>query len=559
MDELSMIPRALLLCVLALTGLGISPHIVHSQSRVSADDRTLREAAHSLQRQGIGQVERWLQQQASVASAMLGTDGQTLDIRFRDGEHAALLSSTLKPIRVNTRSLYPNTRTFSQPAAPGARALLLEPFATQLGLGPGAADAEANFLHTAGFAVDELSDAQVSVSAVRSMPLYNVVYMQTHSGVNAGGEGVLATGQAVNDDPSVAPLIQNGSVLKVGISGSAQLYYGITSTFVRSYFSQFPGNALVFLNGCNLLDAPVFWQALQSRGVGALVSWHDEATSKDNVLSGAAFFAEMAQGKTVADALTAELAAGYGKSTVNGKDTTMGFLGDGTITLANASNPPAATPIPTSVPIKPTATARPAPTSTPTPLPSTPLTVSLRHRVAPGTQQTVQIISSPETVVHVRVSFSTGDGRIVTTATDSTGHAKVSFLQHSSRVTVGHVFGMVTVDAATPGRAMTTVTELYRILWAPIDVAVEPRTQAVGGHITFWVHSRAHMSVDVAIHFPSGTVLHLQAVTAANGWAHVPYTIGHYLKKPNNHVARVFASAEIGDKVVGSRTTFTIT
>jgi hypothetical protein len=390
--------------------------------------------------------------------------------------------------------------------------------------------------------------------------------MQTHSGVNAGGEGVLATGQLVDNDPTIAALIQNGSVIKVGISGSTQLYYGITSSFVRTYFSRFPGDSLLFLNGCNLLDAPVFWSALQSKGVGVLVSWHDEATSRDNVLSGAAFFAEMTQGKTVSDAITAEMAAGYGKSTVNGKVTTMGFLGDGTITLARAANPPpAATPtstaVPSATPVRATATptATPLPTPTRTPVPGPALTVTLRHRVAPGEQQVVNIKSSPETIIHIQVTFPTGDGRTVTTATDSGGHAKFSYLQHASRVTFGHVFGTVTVDASQPGTAVSKVTELYRILWAPVDVAVQPRIQAVGRRVTIWVHSAARVPVDVTIRFPSGATLQLHDNTGADGWAHLEYKIGHYLKKPNNHVAKVFATTRTGDKSVGGKTTFTIT
>ena len=112
----------------------------------------------------------------------------------------------------------------------------MEPFATELGLGSNAGDLEKNALQAAGYSVDELYDQQVSLASMTILHTYNVVYLETHSGVNTGGEGVVATGQiAGNNDPGVAPLLKSGAAVLVHVSGSQQVYYGITSTYIRYY------------------------------------------------------------------------------------------------------------------------------------------------------------------------------------------------------------------------------------------------------------------------------------------------------------------------------------
>jgi hypothetical protein len=292
-----------------------------------------------------------------------------------------------------------------------------------------------------------------------------------------------------------------------------------------------------------------------------MVSWKDNTSDQDAFLSGGAFFGEMSQGKTVAESISSEQAAGFGKSTYNGKDTAMGYLGDGTITLQQAANPPAYTPTPLPTPTPSTPTAIPTPTATPTPVvqPAPPLAITLRHKVTPGQKQVIQITSSPNTIIHVRIVFPSGDVRIVTTATDAAGHARVAFPQHSNRVTYQHVFATVTVDASRAGTLVNTIQDQYRIGWAAIDVAVVPHQQAVGKRVVIWVHSSAHAELTVMLHFPAGSTLTLQDSTAKDGWAQLPYKIGRYLKKPSNHTVQVVVSTNLSSKTVVAKTTFTIT
>jgi hypothetical protein len=68
----------------------------------------------------------------------------------------------------------------------------------------------------------------------------------------------VASGVKEGTDPNVGPLIRSGTVILIGVSGTSQKYYGITSSFITQYEGQFPAHSLVFLNGCNLLSAPAF-------------------------------------------------------------------------------------------------------------------------------------------------------------------------------------------------------------------------------------------------------------------------------------------------------------
>jgi hypothetical protein len=422
-----------------------------------------------------------------------------------------------------------------------------------------------NQLQAAGFQVDQLYDTQVTVNVMATLSQYDVVYMHTHSDPFGGGDGVVATGQLANDDAALATQLQNGTVVKVGVSGSNDVYYAITSSYIRTYEDQFPGNSIIFLNGCGLLNAPVFWQALASKGVGVMVAWDVEATSQDNYLSGAAFFAEMAKGLSVAAAITAEQAAGYGKSNVNGTQATLGFVGDGSITLQAAANSPAratSTPTPpsrqpTSVPTKPAPTSTPAPT--PTRVPAPPLTVQLKYlKIEPGTRQVIQIKSAPDTIIHIHISFPNGDLRTDITATDGAGNARYGYLQRSSKVMYRNRFATVTVEAIKD-QGVTVKTVKYLIRWSKLDVAVQPRVQAVDKMIQVWVHTQAHTKVTVALFFPrKGSVKRLHGRTGRHGWVHLYYRVGRYLKWGNDHTVLVRARVVLGSTQQFAETTFRI-
>src|SRR5260370_34245960 len=71
---------------------------------------------------------------------------------------------------------HPQGRPLGPARSPAGRALVLEPFATQLGLGPGAGDPEVSKLQAAGFDVTELHDTAVTVQVMATFWQYNVIY-----------------------------------------------------------------------------------------------------------------------------------------------------------------------------------------------------------------------------------------------------------------------------------------------------------------------------------------------------------------------------------------------
>lgn len=370
---MSLLVRSLLLLVVVFAGLGGIHQSSASASYSAQDGQVLGTASLRMGHQKMSQVLAWLRHQSTVRLALPGPDRKTVDIRFRDGSRAAILSNTISSVRVPVALLHRHAQLLSRSQSPAGapRAVVMEPFATELGIGPHAGDAELNYLQSAGFQVDQLYDTQVTVNSLTTLSEYNVVYMQTHAGVVNGGEGILASGEPVNGDPAVAPLVRNGSVIPIGVSGTTKPYYGITSSFISQYEGQFPANSIDFLNGCNLLSAPRFWSAMAAKGAGVLVSWTREAYTSDNLVAGAKFFQYMSNpGTSVAAAIAAVHAAGFGVSRTNGTVALLGDLGDGTITLQSAASAPANTPEPgTATPGLPQGTAAPTDTGpAPTPL-----------------------------------------------------------------------------------------------------------------------------------------------------------------------------------------------
>jgi uncharacterized membrane protein (DUF2068 family) len=213
---------------LALAAAGLLfPAAGMARTTTSADTAVLGAASLRLRGETSSAVISWLTRQRGVRSAALGPDHRTIEVRFRDGGQAAILPSLTTTVRLG--GLRPLLRAAAPAQAPGARAAVWEPFATELGLGPHAGDVEVQLLQAAGFSVDQAYDTTVTVASMASLASYAVVYMHTHSGLTQSGDGVLATGQLDTNDPSVAPLISDGSVIPVGVAGSSDTYYGITS------------------------------------------------------------------------------------------------------------------------------------------------------------------------------------------------------------------------------------------------------------------------------------------------------------------------------------------
>jgi len=646
--------RPVLLFVIVVAGLVGIPRGAASASFAAQDGNVLGMASMRLGHQSMSRVLGWLRHQASVRSALRGDDGRTVDIRFRDGSRAAILPSTVSRVRVPLALLHPHLQLLSSDRSPAgaARAVVMEPFATELGLGPQAGDAEVGDLQKAGYRVDQLYDTQVTLKALTTLSQYNVAYMQTHAGVVTGGEGIVASGELVGTaDPNVAPLIRNGTVIPIGVSGTSQKYYGITSSFITQYEGQFPAHSLEFLNGCNLLSAPRFWNALAGKGVGVLVSWDREATSTDNFIAGAEFFKYMDNsGTTVASAIAAVRAEGFGTSLVEGTVANLGSTGDGTITLGNAAAAPEKTPQPGTptpglpsatgqptnsgptptalilrTPIPPTATpvaqptatrtasgppqptvtgtvpataqatatgavqaatstvsgtaqptvtgmvptpAQPAATGTlppgpqqtttakPTPTAkTTPPAVSLhlKQKVAPGSQQVVTLKSSANTVVHIRVAYPNGDHQSAKVTTNAAGKAVYRYKQGASKIT--HAKATATITITTDQGA--TESKSYTILFNHIDVSVEPRVQSPGRKVTIWVHTAAHRPIVTSLLFPNHTHLQHKARTGPKGWSHMAYLVAKHKTVGRNHKVIVEGQTMAKKPHYSTKTTFT--
>jgi len=658
--------RPTLLLVIVFAGLVGIPRGNASASYDAHDGNVLGLASMRLGHQSMSRVLDWLRHQPSVRSALRGDDGRTVDIRFRDGSRAAILPSTVSRVRLPLPLLRSHVQLLSgerSPAGP-ARAVVMEPFASQLGLGPQAGDAEVGDLQAAGYSVDQLYDTQVTLNSLTKLSQYNVAYMQTHAGVAAGGEGIVASGEVVGTDPNVGPLIRNGTVIPIGVSGSSQRYYGITSSFITQYEGQFPAHSLVFLNGCNVLSSPRFWNALAAKNAGVLVSWDREATSTDNFIAGAKFFQYMDNpGTSVASAIAAVHAAGFGTSLVEGTVANLGYTGDGTITLANAGTAPASTPQPgTPTPGLPSATGQPTnagptptvlvlrtpipPTVTPvvqpiatttgsgtaqpvatrtvsgTPQPTvtgtvpatvtgtvagtaqptvtgtvagtaqptvtgtvpataqatatgttppgaeqtptatlantgvtTPPTVSLhlKQKVAPGSQQVVTLTSSANTALHIRVDYPNGDHQSAKMTTTAAGKVVYRYQQGASKIT--HTKTTATITITTDHGA--TASKSYTILFNHIDVSVEPRVQSPGRKVTIWVHTVAHMPIVTSLLFPNHTSLQRKARTGPKGWSYMTYLVAKHKTVGRNHKVIVVGQTMAKKPHYSTKTTFT--
>ena len=527
-----------ILCVFVLAfGYLASVRPPLATASVSNDSQVLAIASVQMGHSSASRVVRWLRLQTAVSSASVGRDRRTISIKFRDGREAAILSQSLRNVALPR--LRPMLRPGAPNAAPAAPAAVWEPFAAELGLGPNAGDIEVQQLQAAGFAVDQKYDTNVTVAQMATLSRFNVVYMHTHSGLTASGDGIVASGEPVNGDPSVAPFLNDGSVIPVGVAGSAQQYYGINSSFITRHEGAFPGGSLLFLNGCALLRSTIFWQALHSRGVSTLVSWDQNGAAKDDYLSAAAFFNVMGTGQAVAGTISTLRASGYGTSSDNGVPATLGYVGDGTVTLHSAAaaggpgpTPPAATstPVPTATstarPVATatsiaTATAAPSstPTSTPVPThPPVPALVSLSNVVNPGATQRISVSNLlPSTALQIRVTFPNGGTVVGHANADSAGHAQFSFLQAGSTLTRHSRIAQVEITATTASGTATTTIH-YTIGFGKVDVVVQPRALPRGGAGAILVHTLAHKRVVVTLHFAGGGTTTLHGVTGTLGW-----------------------------------------
>ncbi len=500
--------RLLVLAALA-AGFLAQPVSAHSPSHWSTERHLILVASHRLRGDSPTSVVTWLRRQRSVASAAVGRDGHTLSVQFRSGLNAAVLpdsKSAAVPVPMFSRHVEVRTG----PSATRPRALVLEPFATSLNLGPNAGAIEADDLQSAGYQVDQLRDSAVTIGTMETLANYNVVYMVTHSGVNQWGEGVVSTGEVANNDPSIESMVKEFSVLIVGVAGSDQLYYGIMSRFVQYHVGQFPSHSIMFINGCSMLSASLFWKALANKGVGAMISWDHDALAMDDVSTADDFFSAMYRGKDIADAATAVRADGLGVSRPENQPVAnFGYLGDGTITLATAAR---ATPTTTSTPV----------TGTPTPVKIRKPHVTLLKHVLPGQQQRVSIVDAPGVFLRLTLIYPDGTRHTLQRSSGSAGKLTYAYTQPSSVITPSSTVARVIVtDLQSHGSATAT----YSISAGRFDLHIAPRRVGPGQRVIFSVYSQrgGHGQIDIV---RGGRLVHRMLVRLSAGhWARASYVV----------------------------------
>lgn len=356
---------------LALFAAGlVAIHLTPSPSRhyhlraLSPADRRIAYAATTRAGRGPRAVIPWLQHLRAVGTMRL-THG-SIDVHFRDGAELFILPRSHRhPVR--SAALSPDMTRLRQTAG-APRALVLEPFADELGLGADAGQDEADILSRAGFAVEILRNSAVTVQAMETLSSYAVVYVETHSDpLTVGGDAVIATGE-VNSAGANASLFADGSLRQVTVAGdTSHIYDAITGAFVSQHLSNFPNSSIVFINGCGVRDAPLFWNALQSRNVAALIGWDSDVPSVLNVEAGHFILSRLANSSTVAGSVASAVTEGLGIGVTATGTARLGFTGDGLDTLAAArtgvsppSMPPAMVVVSSSSP-----TATPAAAATP--------------------------------------------------------------------------------------------------------------------------------------------------------------------------------------------------
>jgi hypothetical protein len=250
------------------------------------------------------------------------------------------------------------------------RALVLEPFGTELELGPSSGQLEVDSLIKAGFQVDVYRDSAVTIPVIESMAGYSVVYMESHSGTcgpplcTKNDVFVLAGTQVPEDVNQYRQLFLDGSMTE-GVTDTSPgvLYLAFTSQLIDQHVGMFSDSSLVFINGCDLLALPDFLQALTQHGAATVYSWNKKVYNFDAEATADFVFPHLAAGDTVSEALTHARSVGLGTSLAE-DGTVLELFGDPDNSFAKSLIQATPTPTPT---VSATATGTAIPTSTPTP------------------------------------------------------------------------------------------------------------------------------------------------------------------------------------------------
>jgi hypothetical protein len=326
---------------------------------LSPRDRLLVAGASHVAGTNLRRTVVWLRAQPGVTGATLSVDGASAEVAFADGARLGILRSldSLPHEAPSPPRLTPRVHLSSD--VPQGKALVLEPFAWQLGRGDDAGQAEITVLKNAGFSVDVLRNEQVTIAVLEHLADYSVIYMETHSNV-LGTDAAIVVDDTNNDNPAYQQLLADRSVMQFTIAGddAQHFYLGVTSAFFQKHVPRFSPSTIIFFNGCAVLAAPLFWSTLQSQGVGALIGWDNEALSSLTEAAGSYVVQKLGGAQTVSGSVQAATQDGLGLSIGLGNTAHLGFLGDGDLTLADALHGTVL------------ATATSIPTITPTPIPT---------------------------------------------------------------------------------------------------------------------------------------------------------------------------------------------
>jgi hypothetical protein len=367
---------------LVLLAIGLSLAITPSPSSAShrsfqpltGADKVVAFAASKVSAHSRTRAVQMLQHSARVQRVTLGQDGRTIEVFFRDGASVVLLPRIERQVRPPIPaplSMAPRARPAA--AAPG-RALVLEPFADELGLGPEAGQEHIDLLTKAGFQVDVFRNEQVTIPVMERLSDYSVVYMLTHSGLLDNGHALVLLGETnqhpytdlfkecSNETPPVCSVMQG-----IG-QGSKKLSVAITDYFVTKHVGDFPNSSILFLNGCEIMSAPAFVESWRQKNVASVVGWDGKVDSAITELTAGLFFKGLTDGLTIDRSI--QNLGPYAKSVWDSKETSLMQQGYGADTLsqilAGTPPPPTATAIPTARPVTPTPTAiKPAPKKCP--------------------------------------------------------------------------------------------------------------------------------------------------------------------------------------------------
>jgi hypothetical protein len=217
------------------------------------------------------------------------------------------------------------------------RALVVEPFATDLGDGDSTGQDVTNYLKRAGFAVTVLRDSQVTVPTMLNLSQYAFVYFSTHAGPLPNNDAAISTGDTRHQP--FAEYLDNYSLAEMKITSKGEMKYfdAVTGRFIHLYDGTFPAHTIIYVTACNALDMPVFWRYLHQSGVGTLIGWHHHVSIGEADQAAEAMFASFAKGRTVSQAIADATASGYGVSLLGKKKGWLSFSGNGAATLQQAA------------------------------------------------------------------------------------------------------------------------------------------------------------------------------------------------------------------------------